>query len=205
MNLKFSQDLETLLRRLLDKPLTLAEIIAETSERGFCLVVGILALPFLFPFIPPGVSTILGSGCLFLGLQMALGRKFPWLPRKIGKFQFPQDFTRQILSNFKKISRKLEKIISPRWLHISDNPLIWQVNGFCIAWLAFLLMLPIPFTNPFPAGLIVILAIASLELDGLLICIAYLLTIVLTFCFVLIGFALWKAPELLPNFFQPIS
>lgn len=202
MNLRFSQDLEVLLKRLLDKPLTLSEIIGETSERGFSLVLSILALPFLFPLIPPGVSTILGGGCLFLGLQMALGRTSPWLPLKIAQFQFPQDFSRQILTNFKKISRLLEKIISPRWLGISENKFFWKTNGFCIAWLAFLLMLPIPFTNPFPAGIILLLAIATLEADGLLICIAYGLTIFLTLFFAFLGYAIWKAPEMLPYMFH---
>lgn len=202
MNLRFSQDLEVLLKRLLDKPLTLSEILSETSERGFSLVLCILALPFLFPLIPPGVSTILGSGCLFLGLQMALGRTSPWLPSKIAQFQFPRNFTRQILSNFKKISRLLEKIISPRWLGISENKVFWKTNGVCIAWLAFLLMLPIPFTNPLPSGIILLLAIATLEADGLLICIAYGLTILLTLFFAFLGYAIWKTPEILPAIFQ---
>jgi hypothetical protein len=202
MNLKFSQDLEVLLKRLLDKPLTLSEIVSETSERGFSLVLSILALPFLFPLMPPGVSTILGGGCLFLGLQMAFGRTSPWLPSKIAQFRFPQNFTRQIITNFKKISRTLEKFISPRWLSISENKIFWKTNGFCIAWLAFLLMLPIPFTNPLPAGIILLLAIATLEADGLLICIAYGLTIFLTLFFAFLGYAIWKTPEILPSIFQ---
>ncbi|WP_017294530.1 exopolysaccharide biosynthesis protein [Geminocystis herdmanii] len=202
MNLRFSQDLEVLLKRLLDKPLSLSEIVSETSERGFSLVLSILALPFLFPLIPPGVSTILGSGCLFLGLQMALGRTSPWLPSKIAHFQFPRNFTRQILSNFKRISRRLEKMISPRWLSVSENKFFWKINGFCIAWLAFLLMLPIPFTNPLPAGIILLLAIATLEADGLLICIAYVLTIFATLFFAFLGYAIWKTPEILPSIFQ---
>ena len=62
---RFSQEIKALLERLVDQPLTLAHVLSETAERGFCLVIGLLVLPFLFP-MPPGFTTILGSACLLL-------------------------------------------------------------------------------------------------------------------------------------------
>jgi hypothetical protein len=41
-------------------------------------------------------------------------------------------------------------------------------------------MLPIPFTNPIPTAGILLLAVATLEADGLLMCVAYGLTIAIT-------------------------
>lgn len=201
MHLKFSQDLESLLKRLAKQPLTLGQILAETSERGFSLSIGLLALPFLFP-MPPGLTSVLGLGCLVLAIQMGMGRRSPWLPKKIAKFKFPRSFSLQLLQNVKRVTGWLEKIVRPRWLAVAENSYVWRANGICIAWLAILLMLPVPFTNPLPATGILLLAVATLEADGLLMCLGYGLTLINTLLFAFIGYALWQAPNWLPSFFR---
>jgi hypothetical protein len=201
MHLKFSQDIEILLKRSAQQPLSIGQVLAETSERGFSLSVGLLALPFLFP-MPPGLSSILGLGCFIVAIQMAMGRRSPWLPRKVAQFHFPCQFSQQLLHNLKRFTHWLERFVRPRWRKIAENSYIWRSNGFCIAWLAILLMLPIPFTNSFPAIAILLLAVATLEGDGLLMCFSYGLTIVVTLFFAFLIYALWQTPDLLPNFFN---
>ncbi len=108
MHLRFSQDIKSLLERLATQPLTLGDILAETSERGFSLVIFLLVLPFLLP-MPPGLTGPLGSGCLLLAVQMALGRRSPWLPKKVASFKFPHWFVLRLLQNLKRVTRILEK------------------------------------------------------------------------------------------------
>lgn len=201
MPLKFSQDIESLLKRLSENSLTLADIILETKERGFSLVIGLITLPFLFP-MPPGLTAVLGIGSLLLAAQMALGRRTPWLPKKVAQFQFPHAFVLLLLKNLKKITRILEKLTKRRLPRIADNPRVWQINGICIAWLTLLLMLPIPFTNPIPTIGILLFVVATLESDGLLICISYILTLLITLLFAFIIYTLWHTPGLLQNLFQ---
>lgn len=201
MHLRFSQDIRSLLEKLANQPLSLADVLVETSERGFGLVIGLLVLPFLFP-MPPGFTTVLGSGCLLLSAQMALGRRSPWLPRRIAKFQFPRHFILKLLKNLNRVTGLLEKISRPRWLSIAENSRIWQVNGLCISWLTLLLMSPIPFTNPIPTVGILLFVVAMLEADGLLMCVCYVLTALITLLFGVVGYLLWQAPGLLQNFFS---
>lgn len=198
MHLRFSQDIKTLLEKLAQQPLTLEDVLAETSERGFSLVIGLLVLPFLFP-MPPGFSTILGSGCLLLSLQMAIGRRSPWLPKRIARFKFPRQFILQLLQNLNRVTKILEKIARPRWIRFTASLHIWQMSGICIAWLTVLLMAPIPFTNPIPTVGILLFAVATLEADGLLLCISFGLTLLITLAFGLIGYLLWQSPQLLQN------
>ena len=200
MSLKFSQDIKLLLTKLASKPITIGEIIQETEERGFSLVISLLVLPFLFP-MPPGSASIFGSGCFILGVQMALGRKSPWLPAKVARFKFPRTLSQQLLSNIRRLLICLEKIVRPRWQQLANNTYTWRINGFCIAWLSLLLVLPIPFTNPLPTMGILLLAIATLETDGLMMGLGYILTLANTIFFALIGYALWQAPQMLPDFF----
>jgi len=201
MHLRFSQDIKSLLERLATQPLTLADIMAETSERGFSLVIALLVLPFLFP-MPPGLTGPLGAGCLLLAVQMALGRRSPWLPKRIAQFKFPRWFVLQLLRNLKRVTSVLEKITRPRLLRLAQSHQVWRLNGVCIAWLTVLLILPIPFTNPIPTMGILLLAVATLEADGLLICIGYVISALITLLFGFILYALWQAPSLLPNLLQ---
>ena len=71
------------------------------------------------------------------------------------------------------------------WKQVANNSYTWRSNGFCTDCLAILL-----------------LAVATLEADGLLMCIGYCLTLVNTIFFGFIGYALWQARDLLPNLFS---
>lgn len=201
MHLRFSKDLKALLEKLAVQPLTIADILKETSERGFCLVIGLLVMPFLFP-MPPGFTTILGSACLLLAAQMAIGRKVPWLPQRVARFRFPQPFVAQLLVNLEKLTKILEKVAKPRWLSIAESRHVWQLNGICITWLTLLLMAPVPFTNPVPTAGILLLSIATLEADGLLMFVGYGLVGLNTALFGSVAYFLWRSPEMLQNLFN---
>ncbi len=201
MHLRFSQDIKSLLQRLAEKPLSLGDILAETSERGFSLVIALLVLPFLFP-IPPGLTGVPGTACLILSVQMALGRRSPWLPKKIADFKFPHWFAQQLLQNLRRVTRVLEKIVRPRFSKLVESKYIWRLNGLCISWLAILLILPIPMTNPIPTVVILLLAVAALEADGLVMCISYVLTILITLLFGFISYAIWQGSTMLPVLFK---
>ncbi|MFM5979733.1 MAG: exopolysaccharide biosynthesis protein [Sphaerospermopsis kisseleviana] len=203
MPLKFSQDIKLLLQHLAEKPLTLGDVISETSERGFSLVIALLVLPFLLPTLP-GLSTPLGVACLLMSGQMALGRRTPWLPKKIASLKFPDWFAQTLLRNLQRVTRILEKITRPRLQKIAENQLTWRFNGMCLTWLAILLMSPYPpATNPIPAVGMLILAVATIESDGILMCIGYVATFLNTLFF---GFAFYilytGATYLLPNVFR---
>lgn len=203
MNLKFSQDIKLLLQHLAEKPLKLGDITNTTSERGFSLVIALLILPFLLP-TPPGLSTPLGLACLLMSVQMALGRRTPWLPTKIAKIQFPDRFARTLLQNLQRVTKILEKISRPRFQKVAEHKLTWRLNGICLTWLGVLLMSPYPpATNPIPAVAMLLLAVGTIESDGILMCIGYLATILNTLFF---GFAFYilyaGANYLLPNVFR---
>jgi hypothetical protein len=201
IHLRFSQDIKLLLQRLAEQPLTLGDILAETSERGFSLTIAILVLPFLFP-MPPGLTGPFAGACLLLSVQMVLGRRSPWLPKKIANYKFPRLFAQTLLQNLRRVTKVLEKITRPRLMKIAENPLIWRLNGLCISWLAILLILPVPLTNPIPTLGILLLAVANIESDGLLMCVSYIFTALTTLLFAFIAYAVWIAPSLLPALFK---
>jgi hypothetical protein len=199
MHLRFSQELKPLIERSATQSVTLGELLAETSEQSFGLVMALLALPFLLP-MPPGISTISGSGCILLGLQMLAGWKAPWLPKRIAQMKLPQAFMEKLLKLVQSITKLLEKFVRPRMPWLANNPSIWRINGLCICWLAILLMLPIPLTNPIPTVGILLFVFAMLEADGLLMCVSYGMTFVITAAVFGVGYLLWRSPELFQQF-----
>jgi hypothetical protein len=204
MHLKFSQDIEELLHRLHHHPLTLGEILAETSERGFSLMIGLLTLPFLSPIPLLGLNGILGFGSFLLAMQMAIGLHSPWLPHRIAQVKFPSRFVQPLLKVVRQLSKMLEKLARRRLLRVANSRLTWQLNGLCIAWLTLLLTLPIPLplTNTVPALSILILVAATLESDGLLMCVGYGLTLVTTAFFATIAYMI---PTLIQQFWQRVG
>jgi hypothetical protein len=191
MQLRFSQDLQALLDRLATEKLTLGDILDQTAERGFSLVIALLVVPFLFP-MPPGITGFSGGASILLSAQMALGRQTPWLPEKLRQVEFPKALSQAILKNIDRLTGLLEKITRPRLQRIATHPFIWRINGLVLVWLALLLIAPIPFTNPIPTIGILLLVVAMLEADGLLMCAAYGLTIVITLACAGIGYAVWQ-------------
>lgn len=131
----------------------------KTADRRFSLIIALLVLPFLFP-MPPGLSGVMGIGCLVLGMQITLGRKYPWLPKQVAKLEFPRSLSQKLLKHIRRFTVWLEKIVRSRWQQVANNSYTSRINGCCIAWLSILLMLAIPLTNLLPAIAILLLAIA---------------------------------------------
>ena len=196
MALRFSHDLIVLLERDREAPLTLRDVLKETSEQGFSLAIILLSFPFLLP-MPPGLTTVLGSACLFLSLQMAFGRRVPWLPDRLLRFEFSQGVVDKLLSGLNGVTKVFERITRPRWSRLVRSDRAWRLNGLCITWLSLLLMTPVPLTNPIPTIGILLLAISTIEMDGVLLLIGYAAVGLNTALFGSVGYFLWQSPDII--------
>lgn len=173
------QPLSARLQGILDhestrEKLTLNLLLQQTEGRGLYLVIILLALPAVSL---PGFSVVLGLIVLFLALGMAFERT-PRLPKFLGDRSLPKSAINTVLRASVRLLRLLEKMVKPRrtpWM-------AWRVpksiNSIVIAWLAFLLALPlppvpVPFTNLLPGYSIVLMAVAMMEEDGVMIWVGY--------------------------------
>ena len=154
--------------------LTLNFLLEQTEGRGLYLVFVLLALPSVYL---PGVSVALGLVLMFLALLLAFERPMR-LPKFVGDHALPKAAMNKVLKASVRLLRFIEKIVKPRrtpWMS-------WRaprtINALIVAWMAFLLALPIPpvpvpFTNMFPGYSIVLIAVAMMEEDGVMIWIGY--------------------------------
>jgi hypothetical protein len=180
---RLSTDLEALRIRMKDQSLTLGEFKRALRGRGSAMLLVLLALPFCFVAIP-GLSIPFGIAICCIGARMMIGRE-PWLPRSILHRRLSTTRSHQLLTSAIKLARMLESFVRPRFGFLHAGPIMPRVTGLgiVIASLGLMLPLPIPFSNFIPAWAVVLLAIGTMEKDGLCVLLGYL-TVVATWVFI---------------------
>lgn len=159
--------LSTELRRLLAEArerATLAEFAASFGERGFGILLFVLALPNLLP-LPPGASGILAIPLALVALQLAAGAQRVRLPGMVGRRVVPVSAMSTALTRLMPWLRRIERLCAPRLAWLSGPTARRFVGGVCVL-LALVLLLPVPFGNAAPAAAIVVLALGLLQRDG---------------------------------------
>jgi hypothetical protein len=156
---------------------TFGEMLDKLGERGFGLLLMLMAVPNLLPFPGvPGVSFVTGMAILYIALQLMLAKDEPALPAWIRA----KSFTRGQLSRFivktNPFLRWLEKPIRPRWTPVVAG-FGERLIGFVALIHAVTLALPIPMGNLPQAVALILFSLALLELDGLMAVLGYLASI----------------------------
>jgi hypothetical protein len=151
-----------------DKPLTLGLIIESTKERAFGVLMAFLCLPFVQPIPIPGLSIPFGLALCLLGVQLAIRKHRPWLPRRMLQYRLPKNFGTKFIAFVARVFRPLERIVRPRLLFM-QNPLSMVVVGAALVVDGILLtVLPaFPGSNFVPAWLALIKILGLTEEDGI--------------------------------------
>jgi hypothetical protein len=178
---RFSQDLRDLAQHFAGRPARLSEILTATQGRGFNLLLLIIGLTSLTPIPLLGLSSVFGLMVLTIATQLALGRQ-PWLPEKLLQRELPARFIARLLASASRVVRWLEFLLRPRLDFLHEQWIYRRIAGILImlSGLFWLLPLPIPLSNSFPALTVVLLAAGAMERDGLFFlagCVAFTVTL----------------------------
>jgi hypothetical protein len=157
--------------------LTISAILEGLENRSYAFAIAALNLPNCIPTGIPWLSTVTGVPMLLLVAQYFMGRPSPSLPDFIGKRGLDRGRLQDFLGRARRHLRRLERTIHPRygaWLAGMPRRLL------LLAWTAniFILALPIPFDNFFPAWAILFFCLALIEGDGIMAMLGWLLTVV---------------------------
>lgn len=166
-HIKASQILQNIHALLKEDAITVQDFVMLLGDRSFALSILIFSLPNSLP-IPgiPGFSTLTGIPILCIALQMVWGKETIWLPRKVAHKTISQSMLATILTKSIPFVARLEKYLHPRltWVTSRNGE---RVIGLLIAFMAFILSLPLVGGNFLPGLSISLMAIALLERDGL--------------------------------------
>ena len=163
-----SKILNDLIARAPDAQVSLAWLIDNLHERSFGILMFLMALIALIP----GASGIVGILLMIPAIQMILARPIPVLPNFVGNRPMSTAKLARLIRRIDPTLRWLERIIRPRWR--TPFEATKRVVGVFMLLLGLALLAPIPFSQV-PAALVVMLvAFAYLEEDGLVLCLALL-------------------------------
>lgn len=159
---RISEILELLANTWPHDRISLGDIARMLGDRGYGLLMFVLALPGAVP----GLSSIAAIPLSLIALQLAIGLPRPWLPRLLADRSLSRgDFARMIGRALPHLAR-IERLLRPR-LGVLSGPIGERLMGAVCLVLALLLTVPVLVNLPLVVP-IALMALAVLERDGLL-------------------------------------
>ena len=151
---------------------TVGWLMEQLGERSFGLTLLLLAL---LAFVP-GVATMSSVLIAWPAVQMILGHNAAVLPKLVARREIRVDkLTRAIRFAAPKL-KWVERLIRPRW----PTPFQFtkRLTGAVMLLLGVTMISPVPLGEYFPALVVMLLALAYLEKDGVALMVALIAAIV---------------------------
>ncbi len=173
-SMSISDTLERLKEKTSGHSISLGEVVEKLENKGFG---PILLVPALIAFLPTGVVPGIPSTCgiliFLITIQMALGKKHPWIPSRLKKVTFNREKLISGINNAKPFTDRLDKWFKPRLTFFTAYPINRLVALTCgLFGLAMIPLELLPFAVALPALAILLAAIGLMTEDGILILLA---------------------------------
>jgi hypothetical protein len=149
-----------------DATVLFGDLIERLDQRAFGIVLVLLALPCAIPG-PPAITSFIGVPLAMVGVQMAMRRPVPWLPRRLRDYRLSQAAVNRFVAKALPFVERLEAVSRPRWESITFGT-AERLLGLLIAVLGLCIMVPLPLSNMPPGVSITIMGLALIERDGVL-------------------------------------
>jgi hypothetical protein len=146
--------------------ISIGELMSRIAERGFGMLLVLLALPTLFPVLPPGSAATIGLIYTIIGFQMLAGRKYPWLPQRVRNYRISENTAHKLRERGVAFFKTLERFSRARWLFM-ETAMMLRLVAVTIILMGFILFTPLPFMNTLPAFAVMLLGTGLLNRDGI--------------------------------------
>jgi hypothetical protein len=164
---RLSAELNDFVAGLEGEDASIGEVLDAIADRGFGLILLVLALPAALPLPAPGYATPFGLMMALLALQMMRGRTTPWLPERVRRRRVSKSKLAWTMRNAGVPLRFVEWVIRPRLSGLARNRAFLALVGLVVLLMSISMSMPIPLTNTAPSFVIFVLAAGILEEDGL--------------------------------------
>ncbi len=161
------ETLEALSEAAPEEGLSLGAIRDGLHQSAFGAMLIVLALPVSIPFLY-GIPQIVSVPMIALAGQMVLGRKEPWLPKKMAARMMSKSALQQVSGGARKWFGWAERIARPRLQFLASKP-AERLIGLLLMMFCASILVPLPLTNTVPGIAVAIVGFGLLAKDGLLI------------------------------------
>lgn len=161
-----STTLESILTVRTGCHISIGELMNRIAERGFGMLLVLLALPTLFPVLPPGSAATIGLLYTIIGFQMLFGRKYPWLPQRVRDYRLSGTTAHKLRERGVSFFKTVERFSRARWMFMESH-LMLRLISLTVILMGFILFTPLPFMNTLPALAVMLLGAGLLNRDGI--------------------------------------
>ncbi len=152
---------------------TMHWLVENLPNRSFGVVVLILGLIAMIPIIGITARVLL----IFLMVEVLIGYTSPTFPRRWMQKPLPSKHLVRLERHAIPLLRRIEKSVRPRLPFLLHTRRLSALLALLITLIS--LLAPLPFSNIPPSVVILLMALAYMEHDGLLLMIAHVSAIVL--------------------------
>ncbi|WP_423821533.1 exopolysaccharide biosynthesis protein [Salinisphaera sp. SPP-AMP-43] len=149
--------------------LNMGEVLATIGERGYAPLTLMLSLIAILPTgAVPGVPTVCGISIVLISSQLVLGKRSPWLPKKLRQMSISRARYIQVAKRIRPWTKRLDRLVKPRLQWLVEGPaarligLLFVVLALCMPPLEIL-----PFAAAAPGGGIALISLGLAGRDGL--------------------------------------
>tara|TARA_R110000751_G_scaffold62790_12_gene130005 strand:+ start:34651 stop:35244 length:594 start_codon:yes stop_codon:yes gene_type:complete len=165
-------NLESLLASLTDctsgDEVTVRDLLNAVGRRSYGPILLLLGFIAVTPLtIIPGTSWLVALITLLIAGQIVIGRKFPWVPRRVLDVSFPRSALVAGVEQARKYVRPVDRVLKPRLAFLSGSPFIALAAMVCVA--AALLTFPLglfPFGPVLPGLTVLLFGLGLTARDG---------------------------------------
>jgi hypothetical protein len=145
--------------------ITLGALSDLMEERAFGLLLLVLALPCCLPFVYL-LPQLVALPMVVLAVQMASGRRAPWLPESLRKRQLPVAGLLEVVARAKRYGGWLERLAHPRFASLTGDRAT-RIIGALLIVPCLSILVPLPLTNTVPGIGVALAAVGLIERDAL--------------------------------------
>lgn len=172
------RNLRTLLQSLCSETdgetVSVGDLLNAVGRRSYGPVLLLLGFIAIGPLtIIPGASVLVALVTLIFALQMAIGRPYPWIPKKALDFSFPRKHLIQGVAMLDKYVVQVDRFLKPRLTFLTNAPFVQIVALACVG--AALVTLPlsfIPLGPLIPSLTVLLFGLAVTARDGFVLLLA---------------------------------
>lgn len=154
--------------------ITVGELLHAVGRRAHGPVFLLLGFIAISPLtLVPGANWLMATVILIFALQVLVGFRHPWLPRKALDFSFKRDHLVQGAAASEKYAHMLDALVRPRLTFLTEPPFIQLAALVCI--LAALVTFPlglVPLGPLLPSLAVLLFGLALTARDGFVLILA---------------------------------
>lgn len=170
-----TETLDTIQEETSGDKISLGDLVEALNHRGFgAMLIG----PSLIVVLPtggiPGVPTLCALLILLIAGQIVMGRKHPWIPKKLAERSFERGKFEKVVDTVRPYTKWVDRFFQKRFTFLTNDvaqnviAVLCVVLALCMPPLEFL-----PFVAALPALAILLFGLSLSVRDGLLAAIGF--------------------------------